>query len=36
MGLKILGKIGTHVILYVFLVKNDCMYFERHFAFQNA
>ena len=38
MGLKILGRVGTHsfFIFFFFWKKYDFMHFERLFAFQNA
>ena len=39
MGLKILGRVGTHIFLnYIFFWKKiyNFMHFERHLAFQNA
>ena len=37
-GLKILGRVGTHIFLIIFFLgkKNNFMHFERHFTFQNA
>ena len=37
-GLKILGRVGTHILLIFFISgkKYNFMHFERHFAFQNA
>ena len=36
-GLKILGRVGTHIcLIFFFWKKYNFMYFERHFAFQNA
>ena len=38
MGLKILGKVGAHIFLFLFFSRkeNNNMHFERHLAFQNA
>ena len=34
---KILGGVGTHIFLMIFFWKKyNFVYFERHFAFQNA
>ena len=39
-GLKILGRIGTHIPFFFFFFfyrkNNNFMHFERHLAFQNA
>ena len=37
-GLKNLGRVGTHIFLIVFFSgkKYNFMHFKRHFAFQNA
>ena len=36
-GLKILGRVGTHIFFYFFSgEKYNFMHSERHFAFQNA
>ena len=35
-GLKILGRVGTHIFLFFFYFFFNFMQFERHFAFQNA
>ena len=37
MGLKNLGRVGTHIFLFFFFWKKyNFMHFKRHFAFQNA
>ena len=35
MGLKILGRVGTHIIFNDLGKKYNFMHFERHFPFQN-
>ena len=37
-GLKILGRVGTHIFFnhFLFWKKYNFMHFERHFAFQDA
>ena len=37
-GLKILGRVGTHIFFIIFFSgnKNNFMHLERHFIFQNA
>ena len=36
-GMKILGRVGTHIFYLFYSGKKDnCMHFERHLAFQNA
>ena len=39
-GLKILGRVGTHIFFFLIIFfsgkKYNFMHFERHFAFQNA
>ena len=37
-GLKILDRLGTHIVFYSFFLEKifNFMHFERHFAFQNA
>ena len=37
-GMKILGRVGTHIFFFFFFQekKYNFMHFERHFIFQNA
>ena len=35
-GLKIIGRVGTHIFFRFSGNKYNCVHFERHFAFQNA
>ena len=39
MGLKIFGRVGTHIFFFNYFFsgkKNNLMHFESHFSFQNA
>ena len=35
-GLKILGRVGTHIFFNIFFLEKYIMHFGRHFAFHNA